>query len=360
MDMRVDEMRHPALQRFRDYLPYNPYCSRSKRLEYIQDKEAAASFPYVQINYPIIRYVVFDLDYAGSALAASDHELPHPTLAVVNRENGHSHCMYELLKPLPRKHSRSTRLLLRDVTGAYGDILCADKCITTQKQLVKNPLHIQWDVICPTGYGGVFTLSELAEYIPVEWKRARDNTRKFPATRDTKVRTFEETYNPISRNCSLFENGRYYAYSIVCQCSSYDELYGHVLDWIGGLNETKVPRYFPAKLPYSELRSIARSIASWTYDHRTSFMKVDVNEGAMGFPSMKGTVWTRGDYQREVRRRRRLAAKRTNEVRREATKRKIADAVEQCRGNGLEPSARVVSELSGVPLRTVYNYKELL
>lgn len=356
--MRVDEMRHPALQRFLDHLPYNPYCSRSKRLEYIQDWEVAASFPYIQINYPVIHYIVFDLDYAGSALAASDRDLPHPTLAVVNRENGHCHCMYELLKPLPRKHSRSTRLLLRDMTGAYGDILCADRCITTQRQLVKNPLHIQWDVMCSTGYGGVYTLSELAEYIPVEWKLARDNTRKFCVTRDTRVRTFEETYNPISRNCSLFENGRYYAYSIACQCSCHEELYSRVLERIDGLNEAEVPRYFQSKLPYAELRSIARSIASWTYNHRNSFS--EVNEGAMGFPSMKGTVWTRGDYQREVRRRRRLAAKRTNEIRREATKRKIADAVEQCRGNGLEPSARVVSELSGVPLRTVYNYKELL
>jgi hypothetical protein len=53
----------------------------------------------------------------------------------------------DYLDPLPLKHSQATKKLLGLVCYGYKEMLCADRHITTQKQLVKNALSDEWDVI---------------------------------------------------------------------------------------------------------------------------------------------------------------------------------------------------------------------
>jgi len=351
-------MINQALHRFKENLPFNPWCSTDKRVRDIQSREVAIGYPYIQVNYPQIHYIVFDIDYPSAVFAPEEHDLPIPTITAVNRDNGHAHMLYELHDPVPRNHSRATRSLLRDIKAAYGDILCADKCITSHQQLIKNPLHDKWEVN-PIGGGVQFNLRELIEYIPECWK-----SEKYKRMNEFKVsysdRNFDECLIPVSRTLSLFDYGRYYAYKNVSECASYDNLYSIVYEHIDEANNNEIIKYFPCKLNYAEVKSIARSIARWTFDHRHNFR--NINNGAMGFPSLKGTYRQQDEYEAEVKRRRQMSAERTHNIRRKSTRNKVEEAVEQCIKSGIEPTTAVISKISGVSRSTItrsyYEYIE--
>jgi hypothetical protein len=341
-----------ALQRFNDNLPYNPYCSSDKWLRDIQAKEVAVKFPYIQVNYPRINYLVFDIDYNGAVLAPEERNLPMPTITAVNRDNGHAHLLYELSNPVPRTYSRTTSSLINDVKSAYRDILCADKCIIRQKQLIKNPLHSQWD-INPMGGGSQYGLVELAEYIPKQWKIEQRRMMQFKPSFNCSSKTFEECYdnNKHSRNCTLFDYGRYYAYSIAHEHQDSITLYREVLDFIKEANAVKVPKYFNVELPDEELLLIANSITTWIFKNKQSFRKVC--SGSMNLPTMKGKRWKPTEYKAEVKSRRQQSAYRTHDLRRQSTSEKIVAAREQCIKDGVEPTTAVVSKLSGINRTTI-------
>lgn len=346
------------LKEFEERLPYTVRCSETKRPQHILPREKAKAFRYIQVNYPHIDYIVYDCDYPEAFTRAMEMDIAEPTLAVVTRETGHAHLFYEIMDPIPRWHSEATELLLRHVTFAYKELLCADKFITTQKQLVKNALSFDWDLV--TGHKP-FTLTELAESVPGEFMHRR--TTQPPKHEPLAVKPFDETLVPYSRNCSIFENVRFYAYSIVHSYSSYDALYQAVLNRVVYLNDVEIPKYIPVCFSVkigstSELRSIARSVAGWTWDHRDHFRTV--NRNAMGFPSMRGTYWEPHEWSSEVTRRQSLSARRTNEMRRDSTRQKIQKALELCHRRGLEPSVSNVSALAGVHRATVYRHRSLL
>ena len=342
-----------ALQRFEDRIPQNPYCSSTKRLQYILPKEQALGFPYVQVNFPNIDYLCFDLDYPGAPIAHEDHDLPRPTLTVITPDTHHAHLLYELYDPIPRDPSKATKALLKDVIWGYREALYADRAITTQKQLVKNALHNKWDVIAGNR---AFALSELALSIPYGVTRLRDFTP--PIGKGVREKPFEETLNRSSRNCSLFESVRLYAYTIVRESANYDSFYSAILERIEHLNHVEVPKYFKGTKIHStgELRSIARSIANWTWQRRSGFKQV--NAGAMGFKSMKGVYCQRDKYEREVKRRRKLSANRTHQIRKGATRKKIADAVELCFKRGVEPTVANIAAFARIHHSTIYRTKD--
>lgn len=308
--------------------------------------------PYIQVNYPGVSYLCFDCDYEWSEFKAEEVDLPGPTLSVVNPDNGYAHLFYQILDAIPRYHSQATKSLLDDVIFAYNLMLRADKCITTQKQLVKNALSPRWEIL--EGYKP-FTLSELAEYIPDDLKWI---SKAFEKPQETAaVKPFEETLDPGSRNCSLFDSASPYAYAVVKQHGSYESLLEAVLERVEYLNDVEIPKYFPEKiLSLNELSCIARSIAGWTWDHRRLFGNVDA--GAMGFEPMSGLSKTQ--YEAEVKRRQSLAAERTHDLRREETKKKLLGGVHLCYKNGLEMTPENISTAAGISRRTVYNYLDLV
>jgi hypothetical protein len=358
-----------ALERFKDNLPNRPYFSNSKKFnpEFIRDKDEAIQYPYIQINFPTIHYLVFDLDYLDAAWAMYSCDIPGPTLVAMNKENGHAHYYYELLYPLPRdyrKRSKTTKPLLKNVIEFYRDTLRADRVIYSQKLLVKNPLHSKWQAIDSKNGCAIYTLSELAESISSEWRPSKPNHGASSYQQNyTEARAFKETLDPLSRTMSLFNNIRYYAYSIVGTCSSEEGLFYLVLEWAEKVNKHEISRHFPHKgmLSFSEVRSVTRSVVSWTYEHRYTFREREkFNVGAMGFESMKGKQWTTGDYKMEVRHRQSMAAHRTNQHRRENTERQIRDAVTQCRQNGIAPNVSHIARMIGRPRKTVAYYRDII
>jgi len=78
--------------------------------------------------------------------------------------------------------------------------------------------------------------------------------------------------------------------------------------------------------------------------------------GAMKLPSMRGRIWDPEVHKDEVKRRQALAARRTNELRRQKTRRKILRAVYSCFRNGLEPKPENIASIAHISRSTVYRH----
>lgn len=342
---------------FEERLPRKPYYGTSKKIAGITTKENAKDYPYIQANFPLLHYLTFDIDKGDAAIRSEEVGLPGPTLTVFDPDTGRGHLMYELLEPIPRRKSRATNSLLRDVVSGYTGILDADRCITTERILVKNPLCNEWEVI--PGYKPFF-LYELMESVPDEVKR--NNRREIPYQHIGPER-FEETLERIagdpkipgkSRNCAVFENARLYSYSIVQEHATEESLYNSVLDYIEGLNQKEIPEHFShkGKLGTSELRSIAKSISRWTFERRAQY---SVARGAMQLPAMEGLK--KEEHNIELTRRQKLSAERTHNIRREDTKLRIIQGIYLCIKRGYKVNAANMRTLAGVSRRTFYYYK---
>jgi len=338
-----------TLNRYRDKLPDRPYCSQGKQLvlDFILPKEEALGFPYIQCNSPYrVNYLAFDLDYEGSAFGYEAHDLPPFTLCAVNPLNAHSHGFYEIPPLPPRQCSKKALGLFRDVTKGYRELLCADKAITTQKQLTKNCLHPKWRVIT---HDRIYTLTELVEYIPRDLKLR--NLHVPPVNKDLLIRPFEEVMTPYSRNCSLFEAGRFYAYAVVKDCRDYKALYDSVYLYIECLNLFEITRYFPVKVNDGELRSITKSVSKWTWNHRGLFT---YNRGAMGLP--KKPYLPHDQWQEEIKRRESLGGKYRVNQRRETTRHRIDEAIEECKVQGIRPTYRLIAKIIGMSYEHLAKY----
>lgn len=353
---------------FEERLPLNPYYGESKRIDGILCKDRARDRPYIQINFPVIHYLAFDCDSHDAAIRPAEMGLPGATLTVRTQETGYAYLLYGLLHPIPREgQTTKTSRLLRDVTAGFRTMLEADKCIVAERQLVKNPLCAQWDVL--EGQK-LFSLSELIEYVPEEIKpkgrseipargsgiESLAETREHMALEDA---TYHNT--PDSRNCSIFHNGRRFAYRIVSQHGSYDSLFEAILDYIEDVNDKQVGREFPGKgriLDYGELRSTAKSIAGYTFNNRGHFNGVD--RGAMGFQPLEELHLKGAEYQGELSRRSTLSAQYTNQKRKEATRQKIREGVHLCIKRGIDVKPGNIASLGRVSRATVYNYMELV
>ena len=235
-----------SLERYKYNLPKFVICSDNKKIPPKSDrylpKQYAVSKPYLVANNPKYNhYIIFDIDREDSMILWEIVGIPAPTLVVQNRANYYSHYIYELKEPIPAKDKRSsaTNKLLDAVTQYYKFVLASHKAIIDQIQLSKNALCNQWETWGSNDNCGIFTLSELAEYIKHTPKK-----HKLP----------QDIENTDSRNCYLFNHGRYYAYSIAKSCKSENELLGEVWIYLNNMNDNDVKRQFPTKgvLTYSE------------------------------------------------------------------------------------------------------------
>lgn len=331
-----DAQEYEGLNRLFSNLPKRPYCSNSKKISKILPKEKAINLRYIQINHPLlVKYIVFDLDYEGSAFACDNMDLPPFTFTVINKLNAHCHGIYEIDPVFLGTASKKTKKLLKRIIRSYKLILNADRVITKQKLLVKNPFHKDWELLCS---GNIYTLSELAEYMrPIKTIK---KVKKSPL-------------DPASRNVTLFNYGRFYAYEIVSSCSNYHQLYRLINEYLLKLNAEEIPVHFRLPLPCREVNSITKSIARWVWDKKGDFMKnKNWNTGAMGFEKIKGLTMHR--YKKEVRRRQSLSGKRTSAIRRERTFKKLLDAYERLSTNKV--TQKKLSEHTGYSIRTVKYY----
>lgn len=241
-----------VLENFARTLPRRPYCTDAKEAGiYRLPAEHAASKRYVQPNpSAFVNWLSFDIDGDGPDLQWRN--VPAPNLIIRNPDNPRAHVLYRLATPVARTDAARQKPLrylaainegLRHELGgdrSYGGLIC------------KNPLHPSWRV--EVGTGNAYDLSHLAEYVDLDGAQSRIKA----APRREQV--------GLGRNCMLFDEARQWAYKWVSDYRgrhSFERWQAVMRDRVEEMNG------FADPLPETELKSIAGSIARWTWKHYT-------------------------------------------------------------------------------------------
>ena len=228
-------------ERFVHSLPDRPWCKTHKSGHwYVRSKSDVHDFELVQPNHPeVIRWLPFDLDEPQGVLAWERIEC-RPNIAVINRENGHAHLLYELDKPVyDWKHVGRPTRALRFYSAVHRGLTMALKADPGYSgTLVKNPLHKAWEahVLRESPY----TLAELSRYVDLG----------IPVG---------VTVTDFGRNCSIFHQLRHWAYRNCERASSYESFLTECTIVASGYNTFAMP------LSRTEIQGIAKSVAKWVW-----------------------------------------------------------------------------------------------
>lgn len=236
------------------YWPFAPASSNKKFYGRKRPFELAIKNDYIQANPEgLVRWVIFDVDRPGGALAWEDANLPVPTWVSVNPENGHAHICYGLSAPV-RTIGNGVKQhpirYLKAVRAAFSQKLGADGAYAGI--LTKNPYSSKWRT---QWMGAMYTLGDLEEYLVGQLS----DYKPPPACPGKQI--------SAGRNVSIFDATRRWAYLEYfrqrhASLASAKHWEDHVHD-----AASKVNRSLDAPLREQEVRHISRSIARWTQRH---------------------------------------------------------------------------------------------
>ena len=215
---------------------------------------------YIQPNgHGMVWVLVYDVDRRvvdpeRLAPVWEDAGLPEPNFATINRANGRGHLVYMLAAGVTT--TSAARLEPLRYIAAIQHAMCAalDADPGYAGLVTKNPLNDRWQTW--EIHGGSFTLGELAEYLDLSAANA-------------KVYRVSEGEHPqgLGRNCTMFDNGREWAYSAIRGYWAPNGLprwSEAVLARLSALNGQ-----FLEPLPFSEVKATAKSIGKWTWRNTT-------------------------------------------------------------------------------------------
>jgi hypothetical protein len=322
------EINTTAKQAYYDGLPHIPLCTDDysnglKRLP----RELAALKASIQHNpHSIARSLAFDIDNVNGYCHWSDVGAPAPNWIVVNPDNGHAHYIYMLACPVPLtdKAMRKPIAYLQRIERGLQHRLGAD--IGYVGLISKNPLSDAWKV--ENVHDLSYSLDELADYVDLDLPKLKK--------RET---------DGLGRNCILFDELRYWAYKQVTaarQNMAFSAWFELVLTRAEKFNT------FDSPLHLSEIKATAKSVAKWTWKHYNGQGKVKRGRDAAQ------------NTQLSLQEKQILSMHNTHKQRKEATQRKILDAVSELKAQGSRVSIRAVAKAAGVSKKTVENHKNIL
>lgn len=232
--------------------PRRPYCTDELAAGLrVRSLTQALRRRYIQANPPMLRvWSIHDIDRPGAAVAWEDADLPPPTWATINRENGHAHLVWGLAAPVlvdglaarqaPIRYLCAIESMMRARLGAdpgFGGLI------------TKNPAHPQWRTLRGPVLG--YELRELADYLPgIE--------RHLPRRRPETV--------GLGRNCDTFDHVRRWAYRTIRAYRTAGGL-GSWNAWLAACNDRALAHNaeYPTPMDPRECWWIARSVAKWTW-----------------------------------------------------------------------------------------------
>ena len=236
------------LKEFPRLIPPRPYCT--DRLEggvYIRSAAVALQCRHIQLNGPTLQvWMTFDIDRQDAHAAYAGLAIPNYT--AINPENGHAHIGYLLKVPI-FKHARSGPLIFAaDVERGLQRRLGADPAYCGL--MTKNPLHEAWHVnwIAPQPY----LLADLAAPLTRADMAPGKRCQTLSTGLGRNVAVFDETRYWSYRNILAFKRNDVTRESWIDRCNVYAQMCNAQL-------ATPLPPY--------EVRSIAKSIAKWTWEH---------------------------------------------------------------------------------------------
>ena len=244
-------------------LPYKPYCADIlKHGLKIFPREEALKQKYIQLNPPDMKiFITFDLDYDTWPFVNDDVSLPPPLWFVQRRASGHAHLIYGLATPVctsENAHEKPQKIL-DAIINAYRKKLNADPCYVGL--ISKNPFSDFWRVVqvCEMFY----SLEYLASFVDLPFEKRKRNTLT------------DDNYAVLGRNCFLFVSAKNWAYLEIKKFWERNsaEWFDAVLYQVQCENMKNFPE---TPLPEKEVRSIAKSVAIWTWEHITpeTFSKI--------------------------------------------------------------------------------------
>jgi hypothetical protein len=234
-----------------DRAPRKPYAGREK-IARIHKLSTALALPYLQLNRPgVVAWLVFDIDKPGAAMAWQDANLPPPTWVATNPENGHAHVGYALAGPVCTTSAARQKPIryLAAIEDAYTSALGADRGFAGL--LSKNPLHDGWKVWEPANCPA-YELDVLAEYADLSKK----SQKRRPA----------DEVASLGRNCFLFDELGVWARRAI---RGFWRPGGAEVWQEAVRSQAESLNMFPVPLSVSEIKSIARSVARWTWRNTT-------------------------------------------------------------------------------------------
>lgn len=337
MAAMVQQEQQDMFSRFYDLAPNKPYCTDDTgaglRISY---KAKAFKKRYVQHNPPAMcHWLTFDQDHED-ILQWEKAKVAEPNLIVRNQNNRRCHVSYAIesvctspqAKPKPLAYAAA-------IQNAYCTKLAADRAYSGL--ITKNPMNADWHTW--EIHSKIYSLHELADYVELEkqyWNRQR------AANLD---------HYGLGRNCALFHRLRFWAYDHVTlfreDGSTYEQWMIVVLEQCEAYND------FTEALPYSEVKSTARSVGKWVWTRYWPKGK-RIIRGAMGKDFASSQIAL------PLQARQRLSARRTNMIQRNITEDKIIAAIGELTKHGKKVTKVAVSKITGIhKVNLTRDYKHL-
>ena len=332
----------PLWQRLLEQAPYFPRCAPSKKALkkgciYTKPARYAAKYAYMQVNRKdMFSWLVFDLDDT-SEMIWEEVGLPAPNIVVYNKqackEPMKAHLYYAIV-PVCKSDKARTKPVryMNAVREAMSLKLSADPCY--HGPFAKTPYHDKW--LTREIHYHEYSLGELAEHLELNVKPQWSEAPNIDAVAH-------------SRNCTLFEETRHYAYSIVNherQQGSYSDFNRLVKTFANSRNNFK-QRGFHSNLTTAEVNSVVKSVTNWTWEKYTGNSRCHL--GVMQL-----------DKSLSISDRQRLAAQRTHKKRTDRTKSKIRAAIKTLLNRGTKLTYVAIAKLTGIARQTIAKYKHLL
>lgn len=323
-----------SLSRLINQAPYLARCSDNKTAMLVRPREYAIRWPYMQVNRKdMLAWMVFDIDHEHRAYPNpylwQDEGLPPPNLIVRNRASNKAHLFYAIVPVCTSDQARLKPIrYFKAIYHALALRLEADASYAGP--VAKTPFHPRWQTT--ELHRSVYELRELADSLELEpvyvWRR-------------------HEKAICESRNCTLFEYTRQYAYSIVGQERAqgcYARFRDRVERFARHHNHELSGR---PPLPYSEVSALIKSVARWTWDKYVA--RKDCQRGIMKLNASLA-----------IQEKQRRAAKRTHRLRRERTGRRILQACKTLLRQNQPLTITLVAQLAHVCRQTIRRYRYLL
>lgn len=326
---------HTALNRVFEEASYLARCSDNKTAMRMRPREHAIRYPYMQVNrLDRVSWLIFDLDHPNS-LIWDDAGLPPPNLIVRNRHTGSCHLYYAIIPVCTSDSARDKPIrYMKAIYKAFVDRLKADPEYHGGP-VAKTPGHPWWHT--RELHSNVYELADLAECVELEsitpWGKGPDLDAA-----------------SHSRHCMLFENLRFFAYSIVNherEHGSYEHFMQRLTAHAHNSNQFRSRGSFLDDLPMSSIRSTVRSVGRWTWSRYTGNSRC--HRGVMEL-----------DKSTPLAERQKLSAKRTHAVRHQATESKIRAACRALRHQDKPLAIASIAALSGITRQTVAKYRHVI
>lgn len=246
----------------KERIPHKPYCCDDFALNAPRCLSHALKKRYIQLSPPgWSSFIIVDCDYPDAGNAWKKAGLSPPTWVAVNHENGHAHLVWAIFKPVwAGGNNKGPARYFLAVQEGFRKVLRGDEGFV--HLLTKNPIHPAWITISDSSFAA-YELSDLAKHVKLERPRKKHD-------RDGAS---------IGRNCLVFDELRYWAYSAVRRFDDPINFSMAVQAHVEKLNGV-----IANPMDAGEVLHIARSVSKWVWQRlaNNGFSERQKERGRLG------------------------------------------------------------------------------